>query len=63
MIDIRLGDSLEVLREFKDKSVDMILTDAPYDLSREQIEHFHNEFLRLSREWVLVFMPPENQWI
>jgi site-specific DNA-methyltransferase (adenine-specific) len=24
---------------------------------------FHNQFLRISRGWVIVFSPPKNQWI
>lgn len=33
MIDLRLGDCLEVLRTMPDASVDAIVTDPPYGLS------------------------------
>jgi site-specific DNA-methyltransferase (adenine-specific) len=33
MIDLRVGNSLEVLKEFPDNSVDSIVTDPPYGLS------------------------------
>lgn len=58
-----LGNSFEMLPNFTDKSVDMILTDVPYDLNQEQKEYLHQHFLRISRGWVIVFSPPENQWI
>ena len=32
MIDLKLGDSLEVLKELKDNSVDSVVTDPPYEL-------------------------------
>ena len=30
MIDLRLGDCLEVMKDIPDKSIDMILCDLPY---------------------------------
>lgn len=56
-------DSKYVLPRFPNKSVDLILTDPPYDLSEELKLWFHTEFLRISRRGVIVFSPPENQWI
>jgi DNA modification methylase len=35
MIDLRLGDCLEVMKSIPDKSVDMVLTSPPYDNLRE----------------------------
>jgi site-specific DNA-methyltransferase (adenine-specific) len=58
-----LGDSFKILPTMEDKSVDMILTDPPYDLKQEQKEFLHQQFLRISKGWVIVFSPPENQWI
>jgi len=33
-IDLKLGDSLVLMKEIKDKSIDMILCDLPYGLTR-----------------------------
>ena len=35
MIDIKHGDCLELLNEVEDNSVDLILTDPPYNISKE----------------------------
>ena len=32
MIDLRIGDCLEVMKEIEDRSIDMILTDPPYGM-------------------------------
>lgn len=47
----------------EDKSVDFVLTDLPYDLSRDEQTFVHKEFLRVCRGDILVFSPPENQWV
>lgn len=36
MIDLRLGDCLEVMKDIPDKSVDMILCDLPYQRTQNQ---------------------------
>lgn len=62
--NIKLNDdSFERLPTFEDKSFDMVLTDVPYDLKQEQKEWLHNQFLRLCKGVIIVFSPPENQWI
>ena len=33
MIDLRLGDCLEVLKDIPDKSIDLIVMDPPYQIS------------------------------
>ena len=33
MIDLRLGDSFEILRTIRDSSVDSVVTDPPYGIS------------------------------
>lgn len=43
--------------------VDLIITDPPYDFDESLKTWFHREFLRVSKTWVIVFSPPENQWI
>lgn len=58
-----IGDSFIELPNMADKSVDFILTDPPYDFDKEKKEFLHSEFLRISRGGVIVFSPPENQWI
>jgi DNA modification methylase len=35
MSDLHLGDCLEVMRQIPDKSVDLVLTDPPYNIARE----------------------------
>ena len=35
MIDLHLGDCLEVIKQIPDKSVDLVLTDPPYNIARE----------------------------
>lgn len=57
------ADSFEYLQTFEDNSVDLIITDPPYDFSNEQKHFLHNHFIRISKSWVIVFSPPENQWI
>ncbi len=55
-------DCRDVLRDLPNKSVNMILTDPPYDLTELQKENFHSEFRRVCRGPIIVFCPPENQW-
>ena len=35
MIDLRHGDCLEVMKDIPDKSIDLILTDPPYLISKK----------------------------
>lgn len=39
MIDLHLGDCLEVMKSIPDKSVDLVLTDPPYNIAKEN--NFH----------------------
>ena len=57
------GDAFIELPKMDDKSVDLIITDPPYDFNLEQKEFLQNQFHRISRNWIIVFSPPENQWI
>ena len=61
--DELLGDSAELLPQLPDKSVDLILTDPLYNMNDEMKQYFHNQFLRISKGWIVVFMSPENPWI
>ena len=56
------GNSGEILNEFPDKSVPVILADPPYDLEEDTIDYFHSEFMRICSGVVIVFCSPENQW-
>lgn len=58
-----LGDSFKLLPKLPDKSVDLILTDPPYDFSDEEKQFIHSHLLRISKGAVIVFSPPKNQWI
>ena len=42
MIDLRLGDCLEIMKTIPDKSVDLVLTDPPYELDWRQSINFKN---------------------
>ena len=57
------GNSFELLEEYPDHYFDLVLTDVPYDFVLHQKQYLHNEFLRLTKTGVIVFSPPENQWI
>ena len=58
-----VGDSWKWLPKFPDHSIPCILTDVPYDLNKEQKEWLHSQFVRISSGIIIVFSPPENQWI
>jgi DNA modification methylase len=57
------GNSFDLLPTLEGKSVDAILTDPPYDLNEWDKSFLHNQFLRICKGVVIVFMPPENQWV
>jgi len=60
---IEVLDAFMELPRMSRGSVDLVLTDPPYDLSQVQKETLHAEFCRISRGGVIVFSPPENQWV
>ena len=37
MIDLRNGDCLEVMKDIPDESIDLILTDPPYLISKKSV--------------------------
>ncbi|NBR35830.1 MAG: site-specific DNA-methyltransferase [Chitinophagales bacterium] len=61
-ITIINGDSFEVLSSLPNNYAESVITDPPYDLSRQQIETLDSEFARIANGKI-VFMPPENQWV
>ena len=60
---IVVGDSLTYLRGQPPNSVDLILTDPPYDISKALMQEYHTEFLRVCKGDILVFCSPKNQWV
>jgi len=57
-------DAFKFLRGMKDNSVDAVIVDPPYDFDFAQKDELHSEFLRISKSGlVIVFCPPENQWV
>ena len=56
------GDAMELIKDIPDKSVDLVLTDPPYELERQVQVAYHQEFTRVSRGWIIIFGKPENQW-
>ena len=58
-----LGDAFELLPKILDKSVDLVLTDPPYNFCPLDKAIIHNELKRICKGTIIVFSPPENQWI
>lgn len=56
-------DSFEILPQLPDQCVDLVLTDPPYDFNGDQKWFLQEHFLRIAKGAVIVFSPPENQWI
>jgi len=57
-------DAMDLLKGLDDKSIDVILTDPPYDFSRGYKDDvLHKEFTRVCKGIIIVFAPPENQWV
>ena len=46
-----------------DKSIDCVLTDPPYDFSDEMKRTLMEEFRRVCKGAIIIFCPPENQWV
>ena len=57
------ADCLPVMQKMLDKSVDLVLTDPPYDLEQDKKVAIHEQFMRITKTGVIVFSPPENPWI
>ena len=61
-MSVHKAEAMNVLQSLSNNSVDLVLTDPPYDLNDTTKLAYHTEFLRVSHG-VIVFSPPENQWI
>lgn len=57
-----VGDSKLILPTLDKSSVDLIITDPPYNLERNLQRFYHREFCRICKGSILVFCSPENQW-
>jgi DNA modification methylase len=57
------GNSYTHLPTIPDRSVDMVLTDPPYNFDWIQKDFYHDQFIRLSKGAIVVFCPPENPWV
>ena len=55
-------DSFQILPTIPDNTFDLILTDPPYDLTQVKKNFLHEQFTRIVKA-IIVFSPPENQWI
>ena len=60
---IKIGDSFDILPQIPDNYASVIITDPPYDFDEAQKQFLHDQFKRISKGWVIVFSPPENQWL
>ena len=49
-IELMLGDCFDLIKNVGDKSVDMILTDPPYDFDAETRKMLQKEFVRVCRD-------------
>lgn len=50
------------MKGISDNKYQLILTDPPYDLDRDVMQGFQDEFIRICKGDIIVFCPPENQW-
>jgi hypothetical protein len=55
-IRLLLGDVLDRIKEIEDESVDLIVTDPPYNLNKNygntKDNLFHNDYIEFTRKWV-----------
>ena len=64
MITLQNQDSFKFLPSLPNSSVDMILTDPPYELfTQEQMLFLSKEFFRVCKGAIYIFCPPEDQWV
>lgn len=56
-------DALVMLKKLGSKSVDCVLTDPPYDFDKQTMLQYSRQFFRVCKGPVIIFCPPENQWI
>jgi site-specific DNA-methyltransferase (adenine-specific) len=62
-IDIRNMDGMEYLSTVSDNSVDLILTDPPYIISKETGMNIHYNTVKQNEENNIVFVKTEEEWL
>jgi site-specific DNA-methyltransferase (adenine-specific) len=62
-IDIKNIDGIEYLTTISDNSIDLILTDPPYIISKETGMNTHYNKVKLNEENKLEFVKTEDEWI
>ncbi len=73
MIDLRLGDCLEIMKTIPDKSIDLVLTDPPYGITKENWDkvpkkEYFDEIFKASKEQLFFGgqffdLPKKEGWI
>jgi len=58
-----LGNCIDHMHLMEDKQYDVIITDPMYHYSQSEKWAFHQEFIRVARGAIIVFAPPENEWV
>ena len=63
MIKLYNQDCFRLVPSMDDNSIDMVLTDPCYDLSKEQMLVLSKEFFRICKGAIYIFCRPGNQWV
>ena len=63
MIDLKCGDCLEIMKQIPDKSIDLVLTDPPYNIGVNTKRNGHkiaNKWDKISNyiDWSLTWLGP-----
>lgn len=61
--DYPLEELVDELRKIPNNYCQMVLTDPPYDYLLPVKTMLQEEFVRIAKGTIVVFSPPENQWI
>jgi len=61
-IDVKNTDGLQYLSTIKDKTVDLILTDPPYIISRDSGMNTHYNTVKKNEENKVEFVKTEDEW-
>lgn len=62
MIDLLEVNTFDEISKMDCNSVDLVLTDPPYEMDRDSMRVLHDCFMDIARRAVIVFSKPENQW-
>lgn len=63
MLDYGENSLISHLRTIPDNFCEMVFTDPPYDFTDPIKSILHKEFFRIAKGTIIVFSPPENQWL